>query len=65
MAVFCVYKEQQEHVLIITLLLIPVLFLKITKMIWQQRRKKMIQWGKFLSIMNIKNVAELTILKSS
>lgn len=65
MAVFCVYKEQQEHVLIITLLLIPVLFLKITKMIWQQRRKKMIQWGKLLSIMNIKNVDELTILKSS
>lgn len=65
MAVFCVYKEQQEHVLIITLLLIPVLFLKITKMIWQQQRKKMIQWGKFLSIMNIKNVDELTILKSS
>lgn len=65
MAVFCIYKEQQEHVLIITLLLIPVLFLKITKMIWQQRRKKMIQWGKLLSIMNIKNVDELTILKSS
>lgn len=65
MAVFCIYKQQQEHVLIITLLLIPVLFLKITKMIWQQRRKKMIQWGKLLSIMNIKNVDELTILKSS